>query len=611
MYTFPTHEPCLSDEEHQLLEKILDDEELGRDVAEPRLIGLGGTAIILRAEERATGRTIALRVPKPAPLLKEKHRAELAERGEIIERITRHLGGARPQEMAGTPTYYGTIRAGEMLIGKEQFIDGCTLDAFIESNGPIPVRETLRLMKTIAHTIDGLHKGCGLGHGDLWGGNIMVDRELHAYVIDFGLSSPLQQRNGGISSSGERHVVAPEDYDALERTGAYHLSTKSDVYALGVLTYQLLTGRLPFDATGLENGAARQAIQAQKRHLAFRNLRVTTSEDPHSAGPNGWREDWKSTLNSFRAQLRGFRSIAEGDLETAEEREAHRAAFERQSYLEDVLIRSFSHHTTRYATPLEFLAALEASQARLRSHTERVAPFAYASMITLMATGIGFIAGSPPVREFLDELRAPTTIISETVRRYQLSPEARRAEDRERLSESLNMYEDGRTGPLIDLWERANACYERGDTTGARDALEQAWAGYQEYLPELHFGHRIPYLLARDRHAAGYADIGELIQLTLDADRFLDERLEAYEAPTEAYHRERLAPEHALIKEQLADLYVESRQYTAALSAASDALNLDESPERFRLRASIYSALGEESLALQDATAARALETGR
>jgi tetratricopeptide (TPR) repeat protein len=216
------------------------------------VLGEGGMGVVYRAEQDRPRRPVALKVIRPDTLSPERLRRFEAE-VEVLGRL-QHPGIARIYEA-------GTTDAGR---GPQPFfamelVEGLTLHRHADDKG-LGVRDRLRLLARVCEAVQHAHHK-GVIHRDLKPGNILVDAHGQPKVLDFGVARVTDDMAGADGPQtqvgqlvGTIPYMSPEqasgDPDAVD--------TRSDVYALGVIGYELLAGRLPHDLRGLP---ASQAVR--------------------------------------------------------------------------------------------------------------------------------------------------------------------------------------------------------------------------------------------------------------------------------------------------------------------------------------------------------------
>ena len=184
-------------------------------------LGRGGAGEVYKLEDLTLGRIVAAKVLRPdSPLL--------ATVGDFL-REARTLALFEDPRIVRLLEY----RPGERPVLLMEYADGFPLD---EIGASLSFRQRARILADVARTLDRAH-GLGLQHRDLKPGHILVDAHLQPKILDFGLSRGEPDRGHGV---GTPAYMAPEQRDALRPIDA-----RSDVYALGVILYELLCGRPP------------------------------------------------------------------------------------------------------------------------------------------------------------------------------------------------------------------------------------------------------------------------------------------------------------------------------------------------------------------------------
>jgi eukaryotic-like serine/threonine-protein kinase len=196
------------------------------------LVGSGGMSSVYRAHDRLLDRTVALKV------LHEHHLHD----PEHVERFRRE---ARSAAVLSHPNIVTVIDRGEHD-GRQfivfEYVGGENLKRLIEQNRPLPIATALELATQIARALSFAHRS-GLVHRDVKPQNVLLNGDGQAKVTDFGIARSLDVQRG-MTQTGT--VLGTSDYIAPEQAQGQRVDEQSDVYSLGVVLYELLTGEVPF-----------------------------------------------------------------------------------------------------------------------------------------------------------------------------------------------------------------------------------------------------------------------------------------------------------------------------------------------------------------------------
>ena len=198
-----------------------------------RVLGKGGMGTVYLAHDSQLGRQVALKVP------------HFAHDADALERFYREARSAgRLQHPHIVPIHEAGEVDGVHLMTMA-FIEGEPLTARVADYARRPPREAAALVRTLALALQEAH-GQGVIHRDLKPGNIMMDRRGEPVVMDFGLAREVRTAAGGLSLPGT--IMGTPAYMPPEqaRGDVTAIGPGSDVYSLGVVFYELLTGRTPF-----------------------------------------------------------------------------------------------------------------------------------------------------------------------------------------------------------------------------------------------------------------------------------------------------------------------------------------------------------------------------
>ncbi len=199
--------------------------------------GRGGMGIVYRATHLALDHLVALKVISPALASDERFRRRFEEESRIAVSI-RH------------PNVVPIHHAGEengLLFVTMDLIDGTDLRGLLNREGPIEPRRAARIITEVAAALDAAHAR-GLVHRDIKPGNILIEGSgpsEHIYLTDFGLAR-LVDATTGVTATGA--FVGTLDYVAPEQIRGERVDARADVYALGCVLFELLTGNPPFAA---------------------------------------------------------------------------------------------------------------------------------------------------------------------------------------------------------------------------------------------------------------------------------------------------------------------------------------------------------------------------
>ncbi|MBI2071749.1 MAG: protein kinase [Gemmatimonadetes bacterium] len=218
--------PVEQSEEDIVRDALKDEYEIVKE------LGRGGMAIVFRAREKQLDREVAVKV---LPF-------SLAFDAEFVERFQREARTAARLEHACIIPIYRVGRSGRVIYFVMKFLRGSSLSEVIAEKGAMPVPELKRMLKETAGALGYAHKN-GIVHRDIKPDNIMFDESGHAVVTDFGIA----KAGTGTRLTGTGMAIGTPHYMSPEQARAQKLDGRSDIYSLGVVAYQCLTGSVPFD----------------------------------------------------------------------------------------------------------------------------------------------------------------------------------------------------------------------------------------------------------------------------------------------------------------------------------------------------------------------------
>jgi eukaryotic-like serine/threonine-protein kinase len=196
-------------------------------------LGRGGFGLVWRALDTELGRIVALKVPRP-------------DRGFSEEKLSLFYKEARKAAALDHPNIvriYHAKRLGKTFFLVSEFIGGGNLGAR-SAEKPLSAEQAARLVAQVADALHHAHLR-GFVHRDVKPGNILLNQDLKPYLADFGLAvTEEEQLEETPGIFGTVAYMSPEQAEAGNR----RVDARTDVYSLGVVLYELLTGRLPFVA---------------------------------------------------------------------------------------------------------------------------------------------------------------------------------------------------------------------------------------------------------------------------------------------------------------------------------------------------------------------------
>lgn len=198
-------------------------------------IGDGGMAVVYKAKDRLLNRYVAVKILRP----------EFTRDAQFIESFRKESQAAAGLQHPNIVNVYDVGKEGNIYFIVMELIDGRPLSDIIEENGPLDYRNVIEIGKQVAAALSLAHKN-HIIHRDVKPHNIMITKDGVAKLADFGIakaisSSTIVNKDEGGQVMGSVHYFSPE-----QARGKY-VDEKSDVYSLGIVLYEMLTGEVPFD----------------------------------------------------------------------------------------------------------------------------------------------------------------------------------------------------------------------------------------------------------------------------------------------------------------------------------------------------------------------------
>ena len=197
------------------------------------MLGEGGMGAVYKTRDRELDRLVAVKVIRP----------EFAGRPELLQRFKQELILARKVTHRNVIRIFDLGEADGIKFITMEFIEGRDLKSLLTQRGKLPADEAVEIMLQVCLALDAAHTE-GVVHRDLKPQNIMIDGQGRALVMDFGIARSLEF--GGMTQTGA--LIGTPEYMSPEQVRGEHVDARSDIFTLGIILQELLTGVLPYQA---------------------------------------------------------------------------------------------------------------------------------------------------------------------------------------------------------------------------------------------------------------------------------------------------------------------------------------------------------------------------
>ncbi len=201
------------------------------------IIGFGGMSEVHKARDMRLGRDVAIKVL----------RADLARDPTFYLRFKREAQNAaalnHPAIVAVYDTGEAEVDGGPLPYIVMEYVDGDTLRDLVRGKGPLPPRRAMEIIADVCAALDFSHKN-GIVHRDMKPANIMINRQGAVKVMDFGIARAIADSSNPMTQTAA--VIGTAQYLSPEQARGEQVDARSDVYSVGCVLYEILTGEPPF-----------------------------------------------------------------------------------------------------------------------------------------------------------------------------------------------------------------------------------------------------------------------------------------------------------------------------------------------------------------------------
>jgi TolB-like protein len=230
-----------------------------------RLIGIGGMGCVYLAEDLTLGRRVAIKVVSEEYLMQPLAR----------ERFLREARTMATVEHPHIVRVYNFGEVGGRPYMIMELIEGESLADRIANSGPMPHEQAIAVLCQVIEALEAAWEK-QIVHRDIKPSNIMLNRKDHVWVADFGLAKPLDAGNPSLTQ--EEKVVCTPNYTSPEQALGQPLDFRSDIYSLGIVFYEMLAGRRPFE------GSTPIAVMSQHLNVPLPSISVARPGVPGTVG---------------------------------------------------------------------------------------------------------------------------------------------------------------------------------------------------------------------------------------------------------------------------------------------------------------------------------------
>ncbi len=221
-----------------------------------RRVGVGGMADVYLAEDTQLGREVALKILHP----------QYAGDDSFVERFRREALSAAKLQHPNIVQIYDSGRDADFNFIVMEYVEGQSLKDYLTEEGPLEIGDACRIAREVLTALAYAHR-TGLVHRDIKPGNILLSRDGKVQVTDFGIA----RAEAGSTMTQTGTILGTAYYLSPEQAQGLPLDGRSDIYSLGVVLYEMLTGRRPFEGDSPVSIAYKHVREMPKAPKAYRD----------------------------------------------------------------------------------------------------------------------------------------------------------------------------------------------------------------------------------------------------------------------------------------------------------------------------------------------------
>ena len=196
-------------------------------------IGEGGMAIVYKGKDRFLNRYVAIKILRPEFIKDEK----------FIENFRKESQAAAGLSHPNIVNVYDVGEEGNIHFIVMELIDGKSLSQVIEEEGRLDYKEAISITKQVASALSLAHSN-QIIHRDVKPHNILITSSGTAKLADFGIAMAVSKES---IAEGKEKIMGSVHYFSPEQARGAYVDERSDIYSLGIVLYEMLTGKVPFD----------------------------------------------------------------------------------------------------------------------------------------------------------------------------------------------------------------------------------------------------------------------------------------------------------------------------------------------------------------------------